>query len=525
MKYLIIIIIVFTEFKSAAQYTEFNLDFESKNNLNLPNCWGKNESGIEFYLDSINVFHGNYSLSTEISGKASYAQIFQSISNKNFHFIEFNGYVKGDGYLAINIDGKVFKSKSTETINGFNFHKIAIPVNERSKKIYILCISKSISTFDNLNIMIDNVEYGKSANELLTTDKEVIKNNSIPFTINDSTFAEMTDLKPIKLFGIGEGTHGTKEFKQSQFQLSQYLIEKHTINNILIECNYFEIKALNEYLLIDSIQEIKIDELTYWIYKNEEFILFLKWIKQYNTNNLNKVQLIGYDIMIQNDSSNQTVNYFKSIGQFEVAEEFNALIQELPDISEIQSGKIKRTTKYLKKLIKLEKKLNLITSDEINQNIWMLKQYCRIIANPSPNTRANLLLENISFFAKGGKKQIVLAHNSHISEMKIKFQGEAITFCSLAGKGKYMAKDDNNKLVEYSMQLPYVGTLEYYLDREIITPVIIANNAEIRRIAAEMSTRNIGSVKPEHEFILNSDNLGINDYLIYFPETTVCKTF
>ena len=75
------------------------------------------------------------------------------------------------------------------------------------------------------------------------------------------------------------------------------------------------------------------------------------------------------------------------------------------------------------------------------------------------------------------------------------------------------------------MQLPYVGTLEYYLDREIITPVIIANNAEIRRIAAEMSTRNIGSVKPEHEFILNSDNLGINDYLIYFPETTVCKTF
>lgn len=190
-----------------------------------------------------------------------------------------------------------------------------------------------------------------------------------------------------------------------------------------------------------------------------------------------------------------------------------------------QNGKIKPSKKYLKKLIKIESKIDIEITDEIKEDIWMLKQYCRIIEKPSSKTRSNLLLENIAFFSKEGIKQVVLTHNGHITELKAKFQNEAVTFCTISANGNYIAKDDKNNLTESKLESPYSGTFEYYLNQEFSEPTILFNSPDLGAITRQMWERNIGSTIPDMEFIYKSDDLELNNYILYFPETTPSQIY
>ncbi len=107
-----------------------------------------------------------------------------------------------------------------------------------------------------------------------------------------------TVLGNVQILGIGESTHGTKEFNLLYLKMFKYLVESHGHNTLFLEDEFIPCKKLDSYVKCrQNCDSVSVEVLNNWPWRTQEMNNIIEWIRKYNRRNeVNKISIIGVDI-------------------------------------------------------------------------------------------------------------------------------------------------------------------------------------------------------------------------------------
>ncbi len=121
--------------------------------------------------------------------------------------------------------------------------------------------------------------------------------------------AGFDDLKPLKsvlknvrIVGLGEASHGQREFFQFKHRMLEYLVTQMGFTAFSLEASYPGCMNINEYVVHgkgDPRQAIVSQGLS--IYNTQEILDMVEWMRQYNSKlpEAKRVRFLGYDMQMQ----------------------------------------------------------------------------------------------------------------------------------------------------------------------------------------------------------------------------------
>lgn len=102
-----------------------------------------------------------------------------------------------------------------------------------------------------------------------------------------------------EVFGLGEATHGTKEFFELKADFFKYLVKHHNVRLFGIEANFAACYDINRYILTgQGNAKDALFKNGYWVWKTQEVLDLIEWMRLYNSSlpDERKVQFYGYDM-------------------------------------------------------------------------------------------------------------------------------------------------------------------------------------------------------------------------------------
>tara|TARA_Y100000385_G_C13089420_1_gene637999 strand:+ start:445 stop:1803 length:1359 start_codon:yes stop_codon:yes gene_type:complete len=122
--------------------------------------------------------------------------------------------------------------------------------------------------------------------------------DSDPTKIDKSLDPLITYLGNAKIVGLGEGTHGTKEFYDMKHKLYRHLGLEKGFKAIVFEIPWGNALVVNDYVLNDvgDADEV-INQTWYWTYDTEEVRELVRWMHDYNLDKSteDKIYFVGCD--------------------------------------------------------------------------------------------------------------------------------------------------------------------------------------------------------------------------------------
>ncbi|WP_053367887.1 erythromycin esterase family protein [Bacillus sp. FJAT-27245] len=106
-------------------------------------------------------------------------------------------------------------------------------------------------------------------------------------------------LKDVKILGMGEATHGTKEFFQMKHRMYEFLVEEMGYRAFAIEAEFGIHKIINDYILNgNGSMEDVISAMVMWPWSTQEVADMIDWMKEYNQNpnNIENIRFYGFDM-------------------------------------------------------------------------------------------------------------------------------------------------------------------------------------------------------------------------------------
>lgn len=101
----------------------------------------------------------------------------------------------------------------------------------------------------------------------------------------------------VRLVGMGESTHGTREFFTMRHRFFQYLVEVHNFNTFFMEAEVTDCFVINKYIRGDHSNLMQaMASLKFWPWKTEEMKALIIWMRKHNNlNPANQITFIGVD--------------------------------------------------------------------------------------------------------------------------------------------------------------------------------------------------------------------------------------
>ena len=102
-----------------------------------------------------------------------------------------------------------------------------------------------------------------------------------------------------RIVGLGEATHGNKEFQELKLEVFQTLVEKTNIRALILEGDFGGCAKANKYIQGgEGTAEEVTRELGYRIYRTDDMCALVQWMHDYNmtASDDQKVRLYGMDI-------------------------------------------------------------------------------------------------------------------------------------------------------------------------------------------------------------------------------------
>jgi len=259
-------------------------------------------------------------------------------------------------------------------------------------------------------------------------------------------------LKGQLIVGLGEGTHGTKEFNEIRSEISKRLIDKNDFKIVAFESAYGDAALLNEAL--NSDKEVNAVLKTYMtsIWQTKEIADLLVWIKAYNKSHKDKVIISGFD-------TNSLANSAVILKGSNIAEkEYSEMADELTKKANFQDEMWEKQNDPSFKLdmgavIKngtegylLAKKMDSIYNGKINLSgrlaLANLTLGFEILYEAGRKnydvSRDYIMAEMITKIQTGyHKKMILFAHNAHIALKPVLVDGMGGYIKKKYGEGYY----------------------------------------------------------------------------------------
>jgi erythromycin esterase len=118
--------------------------------------------------------------------------------------------------------------------------------------------------------------------------------------------ASLADLDPLgsmigpaHLVGLGEGTHGTREFFQMKHRILELLVRQKGFTRFAIEATSPEANDMNRYVLTgEGDPRVLLSRLYKWPWNTQEVLDMMLWMRQWNSTAApsQKVQFLGFDM-------------------------------------------------------------------------------------------------------------------------------------------------------------------------------------------------------------------------------------
>ena len=124
----------------------------------------------------------------------------------------------------------------------------------------------------------------------------------IPLNSSDDQLQVLDELANTRIVGLGEATHGTKEFFQMKHRVFQYLVEKHGFTAFLFEMDMAEARIFNDWVQgrsEGSIQALMLEKMIFWTWRTEEVADLLTWMRDYNRGKSEEEMIGIYGVDVQ----------------------------------------------------------------------------------------------------------------------------------------------------------------------------------------------------------------------------------
>jgi len=133
--------------------------------------------------------------------------------------------------------------------------------------------------------------------------------------LNDSDLSPLDYLGNVKIVGLGEATHGTKEFFQMKFRIFKYLVEHYNFKIFAFEADMGESIYIDRYITkgIGDLRALMISKMHFWTWRTEEVYKLLEWMRNYNIGKSEDqmIHYLGVDCQYFDDQPGLILEYFK----------------------------------------------------------------------------------------------------------------------------------------------------------------------------------------------------------------------
>ena len=345
-----------------------------------------------------------------------------------------------------------------------------------------------------------------------------LSNNAIPLRSVKAGggFADLQPLKKVfqgvRIVGLGEATHGTREFFQFKHRLLEFLIKEKSFRVLAIETGYSSSADINDYVLGKSNDGAKaLENQGFWVWDTKEMREMLDWMRSYNASVPadKKVKVVGFDVHYNEPGKQKILAYLRRVAPERVAELeafFKWEIEKLVETAYFTKDKQERVdilAKVAEARTKYNELLGFLTLNEIRfvsqtsaAEFNQIHEYARVLAQLADAydrpldeaggaLRDYYMAENIKRLIAAepiGTRIVVWAHNQHISTGREsekypymgfhlrRFFGEAYYALGFSfNQGSFQARDFNPKanreVIQFNVSPAPEGSVDWYFAR------------------------------------------------------------
>ncbi len=382
-----------------------------------------------------------------------------------------------------------------------------------------------------------------------------------------------TVLKDVSVVGLGEATHGTREFFQMKSRMLEFLVKEMGFTVFAIEASYAGCNNINEYVLNGKGDaHTALASQGFWTWDTEEVIDMIEWMRKYNqTVPENKnIKFLGFDIQNNKDGFNVVQNFLKKVDSpkaLQTKHLFNLLRRiDSGDTAFINTDSCKKEFQSLIEYITMSKE-NYIRGSSPEEYEYALRHAIVIeqfldaffIADSdltkSAMKRDNYMSSNFNYIVQQempGTKFVVWAHNGHIVKDDRKgfkpfgrylvelFGNAYYAFGFSFSKGSYQAIEYSSGmnftpgtmitgLREFTVEAAMENSLDWYFAQTGFPKFIInlrdSNLQDSLKgfLKTELKSRSIGSVSDKYSLENYYTSINIEkdfDGIIFIDNTT-----
>lgn len=252
--------------------------------------------------------------------------------------------------------------------------------------------------------------------------------------------APLSDAAAKRVVGVGEATHGNKEFAQTRKLIIQKLVREHGFRTVALEADFGGTAEADDYVMGGrGSAEDAAKALGFDIYRTRETADLLRWIRDHNATTPeehDKVRLYGFDMQRYDHNKKRLLRYLAKAAPA-VARQTETSLAALTDASRSKQP-TERTiaaadhlvthlkqdrAKYMNAGSPEEYTLALHHAETIQHGAQL-----QTSANDYARKRDTWMAENIKWIteAQGRKNIVVAAHNSHLDKTGAAFSFESM---------------------------------------------------------------------------------------------------
>lgn len=243
-------------------------------------------------------------------------------------------------------------------------------------------------------------------------------------------FADLQPLKQVwkdvRVIGLGEITHGTREFFQVKHRLLEFLVREMGFTAFAIEASYSNTQPINDYVLHGRGDRATVLTGQGWIvWDTEELAALLHWMRAYNATvpDQRKVRFHGMDVFWNEVGQQRVLTYLRRVAEDRVLGA-DSLFQV---IAREEAKRPVQDTVALAKALPAVQALEDHLGDRRDALIARSSarefedalQHVRLMRGAlTPNARPNAMADNLRFIIdheRPGTKFVLWAYDGHLA--------------------------------------------------------------------------------------------------------------
>jgi erythromycin esterase len=263
-----------------------------------------------------------------------------------------------------------------------------------------------------------------------------------PDAENSDLTARSSPFEDTDVVGLGEATHGTRDFFELKHRVVRHLVEECGFRTIAFETDFAKTRALTEAVQYgEGTPRDALDEITLWVWKTEGVLALFEWLREFNENRPmdDRVRVYGMSLSLPAEPASELRCYLQRVDPASaetVAERFRSVADtEIPTDDEAATAEYLDTGLELAATIRdrLDEHRQRYVDASSPSEYQFARHLCRHLEqncewnelrleNPGQfdpeafEQRDRYMAENVEWCRKQdpGAGVVVYAHNTHV---------------------------------------------------------------------------------------------------------------